>query len=94
MDSDQTDTDSELGRESDVVNEATPLSAPPISRSVPIKVKVVDTESFVEGMRPYTMYVIMTTRKDGGKIVVVGEGISIILWCCIDLQCETNTGAG
>lgn len=73
---DQTDADSEPGREVDVVNETTHPSTTPISQPVPIRVKVVDTETYVEAMRPYTIYVIMTTRKVGGEIGTDGREYS------------------
>ena len=37
----------------------------PASLQVPTQVQVIDVESHVEGIRPYSIYVLMTTRKRG-----------------------------
>lgn len=68
---------SEQGRESPSVPEATPTS----NLSIPVRIKVVDavTTSHADGLRPYTIYYILASRKDGGE------------WClhivCIHANC-------
>ncbi|XP_064382621.1 sorting nexin-14-like [Halichondria panicea] len=54
---------SEQGRESPSVPEATPTS----NLSIPVRIKVVDavTTSHADGLRPYTIYYILASRKDG-----------------------------
>ena len=56
---------SETGRESPSVPEATPTS----NLSIPVRIKVVDavSTSHADGLRPYTVYYILASRKDGGE---------------------------
>ena len=50
------------GRESPSIGEATPTA----QQSTPYKAQVIDSVTQTDGIRPYTMYVILV-RKGGGK---------------------------